>query len=186
MELKNWPNLADEAKTTEAKGCERRTILIYTDRSKNDQGVRSGVAILIQQKLAAQLQFRLGTRCSNNQAEQLAIVKALEVIETIDILENSPRTTAIFTDNRITIDLLRKANNHSYLIEEIRKRLANLDRANWRIEISWVKAHVGIYGNEMADHLAKAATRNRDIAVSFNRILRSTLYSELKEVVIQK
>jgi len=61
-----------------------------------------------------------------------------------------------------------------------------LDRANWRIEISWVKAHVGIYGNEMADHLAKAATRNRDIAVSFNRILRSTLYSELKEVVIQK
>jgi len=89
MELKIWPNLADEAKTTEAKGCEQRTILIYTDRSKNDQGVRSGVAILIQQKLAAQLHFRLGTRCSNNQAEQLAIVKALEAIETIDIPETA-------------------------------------------------------------------------------------------------
>jgi len=64
VELKNWPNPADEAKTTEAK----RTILIYTDRSTNDQGVGSGVAIFIQQKLAAQLQFRLGNRCSNNQA----------------------------------------------------------------------------------------------------------------------
>ena len=186
VELKNWPNPANEAKTTEAKGCEQRTILIYTDGSKNDQGVGSGVAIFIQQKLAAQLQFRLGTRCSNNQAEQLAIVKALEAVETIDIPENSPRTIAIFTDSRITIDLLRRANNHSYLIEEIRKRLANLDRTNWTIEISWVKAHVGIHGNEMADQLAKAATKNRDIAVSFNRIPTSTLYSELKEVVIQK
>jgi len=38
----------------------------------------------------------------------------------------------------------------------------------------------------MADQLAKAATRNSDIAISFNRIPTSTLYSELKEVVIQK
>ena len=43
VELKNWPNPADEAKTTEAKGCEQRAILIYTDGSKNDQGVGSGV-----------------------------------------------------------------------------------------------------------------------------------------------
>jgi hypothetical protein len=81
--------------------------------------------------------------------------------------------------------LLKNANNHSYLIEEIRKRLSILDRANWIIGISWVKAHVGIYGNELADKLAKAATRNSDIVVSFNRIPTSTLYSELKEEVIQ-
>jgi len=98
VELENWPNPADEAKTTEAKGCEQRTILIYTIGRKNDQDVGSGVAIFIQQKLAAQLQFRLGTRCSNNQVEQLAIVKALEAVETIDIPENSPRI-AIFTDS---------------------------------------------------------------------------------------
>ena len=81
------------------------------------------MAIFVQQKLAAQLQFRLGTKCSNIQAEQLAIVKALEAIETIDIPENSPRTIELFTDSRITIDLLKNANKHSYLIEEIRKRL---------------------------------------------------------------
>ena len=128
------------------------------DRSKNEHGVGSGVAIFIQQKLAVQLQLRLATRCSNNQAEQLAVVKALEAIETIDIPDNSPRAIDIFTDSRITLDLLQNANNHSYLIEEIRKRLSHLGRASWTIGISWVKAHAGIYGNEMANQLAKAAT----------------------------
>jgi len=80
----------------------------------------------------------------------------------------------------------KKMKKKTHIHTEIRKRLANLDRANWTIEILWVKAHIGIYGNEMVDQLAKATTRNRDIAVSFNRIPTSTLYSELKEVVIQK
>jgi ribonuclease HI len=104
---------------------------------------------------SVQLQLRLGIRCSNNQAEQLAIVKALEAI---DIRESSPRKIDIFTDSRITIDLIKNANNHTYLIEEIRNRLSILDRADWTIGISWVKTHVGIYGNELADQLATAAT----------------------------
>jgi hypothetical protein len=61
-----------------------------------------------------------------------------------------------------------------------------LDRANWTIGISWVKAHAGICRNEMDDKLAKAATRNSYIVVSFHRIPTSTLHSELKEVVIPK
>ena len=39
-----------------------------------------------------------------------------------------------------------------------------------------------IYGNELADQLAKAAACNRDTRVSFNRIPKSTLYSEIEEV----
>jgi hypothetical protein len=97
VELQNWPNPADEVKITEDKGYEQRTIWIYTDGSKNEQGVGSGVAIFVQQKLAVQLQIRLGTRCSNNQVEQLAIIKALQAIETIDIPENCPRTIEIFS-----------------------------------------------------------------------------------------
>jgi hypothetical protein len=106
VQLQNWPNPADEVKTTEDKGYEQGTILTYTDESENEPCVGSGVAIFVLQKLAIQLGFRLGIRCSNNQVEQIAIVKALEAIEPINIPENSPRTIDTFTDNRITLNLL--------------------------------------------------------------------------------
>ena len=64
--------------------------------------------------------------------------------------------------------------------------MSTLERAKWTIEFSWVKAHVGIYGNELADRLAKAAARNRDTTVAFNRIPLSTLYSEIEEEATEK
>jgi ribonuclease HI len=41
------------------------------------------VAIFIGKKIVAQIKLRLDSRCSNNQAEQLAIIKTLEAIESI-------------------------------------------------------------------------------------------------------
>jgi len=57
--------------------------------------------------------FKLNYGCSTNQAEQLAIANALELIHDTDIAENTPRTIGIFTDSRITTDSIKNANNHS-------------------------------------------------------------------------
>jgi hypothetical protein len=84
------------------------------------------------------------------------------------------------------MDSLENVNNHSYLIEDIRKRISILERTSWTIEFSCVRAHVGIYGNELADKLAKAAACNRDTTVCFNRIPKSTLYSEIEEEATQR
>ena len=59
--------------------------------------------------------------------------------------------------------------NHNYLIEEIRKKaIIALEKSIWTIIFTWIKAHAGNYGNELADKLAKETARNKDIA--FNRI----------------
>ena len=81
VELKNWPHPADAVKIKEGKEYKEQTIQVYTDGSKNEHGVESGVAIFVGKELAVQLKFRLDNICSNNQAEQLAIAKALEVIQ---------------------------------------------------------------------------------------------------------
>jgi hypothetical protein len=111
----------------------------------------------------------------------LAITKALEAIEKIDIPQDTPRTAIIFTDSRIPIDSIRDTKNHSHLIEEIRKNVTSLERANWNIELSWVKAHVGIVGNELADRLPRAAASDNDAEIVFNRLPLSTLISKIEE-----
>ena len=49
-----------------------------------------------------------------------------------------------------------------------------------------MKAQVGIYGNELADQIAKAAARNRDTTIAFNRIPKCTLFSDIEEEAKQK
>ena len=56
-----------------------------------------------------------------------------------------------------------------------------MENSKWKIEFSWAKAHVGIYGNEMADRPAKEAARSKDTNIAFNRIPKSTLYYEAQE-----
>ena len=50
-----------------------------------------------------------------------------------------------------------------------------------RTYIHWVKAHVGTYGNELANQLVKAAAQNRDTSISYNKISKGTLISEIEE-----
>jgi ribonuclease HI len=151
VELKKWPHPADVAEFIEMKEYDDQTIQIYTDGSKNKQGVEAEVAIFSGKELVTKLKYKLDNRCSNNQAEQLAVAKALEALETTDVEENSPRTAAIITDSRISLDSIKNLIIHSYLIEEIRERLSKLERSNWTVEFAWVKAHAGILGIELAD-----------------------------------
>ena len=78
---RNWLYPADivSVNNTEDDG-EERLWQIFTDGSKIEQGVGSGAAVFTGRTLTEQIKFKLDSRCSNNQAEQLTIVKALEVI----------------------------------------------------------------------------------------------------------
>ena len=54
---------------------------VFTDGSKIGDNVGAAVIIFVKGKLAHQLKFKLHAHCSNNQAEQVAILKALEQLE---------------------------------------------------------------------------------------------------------
>jgi ribonuclease HI len=158
---KNWLHSADIVSINCTKDDGMESLWqVFSDGSKSEQGVGSGIAVFTGQELMEQLKFKLENRCFNNQAEQLAILKALEAIEMQQVNYNEQRTAVIHTDSKITLDSIRNTINHNHLVEEIRKRTVNLNKQNWKIESEWMKAHIRIYGNKIADRLAEEATQN--------------------------
>ena len=84
-EPKDWTHPADSIKISEQNEAQEHTIQIFTDGSKSEHGVGSGIAIYVQNKLTKQMKYKLHDKCSNNQAEQVVIVKALQAIDMIRI-----------------------------------------------------------------------------------------------------
>ena len=114
----------------------------------------------------------------------MAIVKALQEIETIKINNKMPRIILIHTDSRINLDSLKNMKNRNYLIEAIRKKTIDLEKENWYLEYTWIKAHAGHEGKELADKLAKEATRDSEIC--YNKIPKSEIERQEKEISIEK
>jgi ribonuclease HI len=142
--------------------------------------------MFIGNKMVTQIKFRLDSKFSNNQAEQIAIINALDAVASLNIPENSPRTAKVYTDRKITLDSLQNPKTHAYLIEEIRKRVATLHDSNWEVEFSWVKAHAGILGNEKAYKLSKEAARTRLIDITFSRNPISSVYHDIQSESIKR
>jgi len=61
-----------------------------------------------------------------------------------------------------------------------------MEQREWRVEISWIKAHAGHRGNEMADQLAKEAASNKNIDECYTKIPKSAMLCELKEQSVQQ
>ena len=183
METKYWTHPAHSIKILEEDEQSKGTLQVFTDGSKSQEGVGSGIAIYDQDSLIQTLKYKLNRNCTNNQAEQLAILKALQFAEKY---LNNYKTATIYTDSRITLDSLRRRRHHAYLIEEVRRQVTSMQQNNWNVEFSWVKAHIGIQGNETADRLAKEAAESRNIMECYSKNPKSLITSELKSKSEQK
>ena len=132
-----------------------------------------------------QYKYRLQNHCSNNQAEQIAILKSLEQLPSL--ADQTNRFVAIYTDSEVTLASLKNNTIHCFLIEEIRNMVRNFTKQNWSIHFGWVKAHAGIEGNEVADTLAKeAAQDDEERNIVYDRIPISTIATAVKEEGLKK
>jgi len=128
----HWHHPADTIEIREPSG-KPPTLQIFTDGSKSEHGVGSGVAIFMENEPVCELKLKFDAKCSNNQVEQLAIIKGLEAVKVIETREDTPRTAEIYTGSQITINSITNTSNHNSLIEEIRKHTLQLQRDNWEI-----------------------------------------------------
>ena len=136
-----------------------RPIDIYTDGSKLETG-EVGCAFVVlrdgRRSTPTSRKFLLDKCCSVFQAEVFAIHKALKWCIT-----NAKQDISIFSDSRSALDAIAERSNPHPLIVEIHNSLSVLRRNSVSVDFVWVKAHVGIEGNEAADKEAKAAAVQR-------------------------
>jgi hypothetical protein len=87
-------------------------------------------------------------------SEIRAITLAIERL----LWEKIPDTTVnIYSDSQSAIAALQNTKSNSKAIHQCWSKLKQLDKTH-KWSLSWVKAHIGIRGNEQADKLAKKGT----------------------------
>nr|XP_042902815.1 uncharacterized protein LOC122270244 [Parasteatoda tepidariorum] len=139
---------------------DNNNIEIYTDGSKIDDNgsepmqSKVGYAIVVKQNgLTIDLiSNRLNDEASIYLAELEAIKQAV-----IYIKNKNYKDAKIYTDSLSSLQSLNDPRNRNKIIEEIKVNITP------SIKLYWVKAHIGIEGNEEADQQAKKAT-------SFSRV----------------
>jgi len=168
---KQWLHPADRAITIDEDNTQEDPthINIYSDGSKSEQGVGAGIAIIRPGTTTVELMYKMDTRCANNQAEAFAIIMAMEYVQS-NLEHDVDQVTTVYRDSSTTLESLHNMNKHTFLTEEIRRKVQERGSRGWTTRFSWTKAHVGTTGNDLADKLAKEASSKTEIPISYNRI----------------
>jgi hypothetical protein len=107
LEVRHWRHPAEPAANCEVENGTIYTTDVYTYGSKTGDKVGAAGIIIVNGKLVHQLKFKLYGHCSNNQAEQIEILKVLEKLEELQDGQDNDKHVAIYTDSKITLDLLQ-------------------------------------------------------------------------------
>ena len=153
-------------------------INIYTDGSKKDNRVGYGYVRLSDNKRVA---ARLPDHCTVFQAEMQGILTATN---DLILAKTKNQTITIHSDSESSIKALFSRAVESNQIKNTVYKLNHLAQYN-TVNLNWVKAHVGTFGNEVADKLAKRGTEmthisHPDLPLS-PEILKSRIYKAMEE-----
>jgi hypothetical protein len=85
----------------------------------------------------------------------------------------------------MTLDSLKYSKIHTFLVEEIRRKLTQMGKINWKIQLCWVKAYIGIQGNELAATLTREAATKTDIIECYKKVPKSVVKNKPGEISVE-
>ena len=91
------------------------------------------------------------------------------------------KVTTVHTDSMMTLESLNNMYKHTFLTEEIRRKVQEMESRGWTTRFRWTKAHVGTTANELADKLAKEASSKIEMPISYNRLPKSVIKRDLED-----
>ncbi|GFW63436.1 RNase H domain-containing protein [Trichonephila clavipes] len=126
---------------------------IYTDGSKDEQNACGSGIFIKAPNCSHNIKIRNSDFCSVFRSELIAIDEALRIIKTM----TSPDEIWILCDSRSAIQHLSDWTNvgdKTSLSVSILKNLKELSQQH-EIYFQWIPSHIGLFGNDTADLLAK-------------------------------
>lgn len=129
-------------------------IQIFTDGSKHDD--RVGAAFIVLNNNGTTLKtkkLKLHDHCSVFQAEMLALEYATDWI----ISYNNTNKFCLLSDSKSGLTELMNPNTTNYLANNILVNYNHIKQQGKTIQFVWVRGHIGVGGNELADIAAKSA-----------------------------
>jgi ribonuclease HI len=142
--------------TGEAKHRSHAEVTIYTDGSKTEQGVGAGFVLYKRRKVEYYESFKLDDHATVFQAEVMAILKGIEYV----LLGGNIKFLKVLSDSQAALLALHNKIVTSKLVLETMRRLEELVDRGCVVRLAWVKAHIGLEGNELADEAAKLGASN--------------------------
>ncbi|KAG8179196.1 hypothetical protein JTE90_004025 [Oedothorax gibbosus] len=127
---------------------------IFTDGSAINGAVGGAFVVCYYGQAIHRGLGRLEDRNSVFQAELTAIEKACSWV--IQNLRNTE--VSLFSDSRSGLQTIANPDNRCSIAISILEHVEKARTQHVKIHLNWVKAHVGISGNELADSAAKEAT----------------------------
>ena len=133
---------------------EPTTITCYTDGSKTETGNGAGFIITTDNNntIINEVSLKLPEHCTVFQAELCAIKEACHQLRTMN-----NKKIIVWTDSLSSIMALSATIINSKTVRSCYSAMNDLGRHN-NVELRWIAAHTGLWGNEKADRLAKLGT----------------------------
>ena len=170
-----WHDRNDPPWLLKVKEKPNASLTIYTDGSKNENGVGAG-AYTVSTSSNESLSWKLPSYTSVLQAELAAILLSLK-----RVLSNSNcnyTNVTIISDSKAALShLMDSRQKICNIAHEIKTLIASL---NLGVTFEWVRSHSDCYGNNMADGLAKQAANSEGMDV-YSKI--SLCQKEAREMI---
>ncbi|XP_026747007.1 uncharacterized protein LOC113508250 [Trichoplusia ni] len=89
-------------------------------------------------------------------------------------------------DSRSSLDLLRCPRATHQLAHNIKEMVRGIREEGRNVKLFWLRAHVGILGNERADELAKKAALTKKTAPDYNKVPISFVKKSIREETVKR